>query len=346
MVISTIVAVLFSIYGSVIFNWITAQEDLPFKKWIVVYLLFGPVTVITEMIYMLYHRPDRIVYYTHWIYNIQLVLIVIAIVGVGTVHALVIAITIWVVIKILWLLSVLRTYADWTVDSTMIKVFGLFSLPLILQFVISHSASYVDGIIVNYYFEESQFPVFRYGAKELPITTILVVSMASAMIPLAVTHLQDTLVAIKRRTRIMMHYLFPLSAILILISPLLFKRVYSAEYVLSAQIFNVYLLILISRILVPHIIMLSQKKNVPLLVFAIIELAVNVGLSILWASQYGLVGVAFATLVANLAHTMMMITYNAFVLSILPYSYIDWKPYLSYSLLLVCAFVLSYQIHY
>jgi len=159
----------------------------------------------------------------------------------GTVQALVIGIVLWSVIRFIWLLAVLTSYSSGRFDNLMFKAFAWFSVPLILQFALSSGMEYVDGIIVNQYFDSQSFPIFRYGSRELPITMILVVALSSAMIPLAVKDLESTLSEIKERTKRLIHFLFPLSIILILISPYVYSLVYSEAYRASAQLFNIYI---------------------------------------------------------------------------------------------------------
>ena len=204
----------------------------------------------------------------------------------------------------------------------------------------------MDFIIVNQYFDVTEFPVFRFGAKELPITIILVVSLTSAMIPLAVTDLVATLSQIKERTKKLMHILFPLSAFLILISPYLYQWIYSEEYIASAQLFNIYLLVLSTRILLPQVIIYAQQRNGAILIITILELILNVGLSIWWAQSIGLAGIAYATVVANIFYTLMLVLYTKYILGVRPSAYIPLSTYGMYLLLLIGAFIASTQIYH
>jgi len=312
---AVVVVILFLTFKSSILNLITDKADLPYAHWIGLYLFCSPVTVLIPVLIL------------------------------GTVQALVIGIVLWSVIRFIWLLAVLTSYSSGRFDNLMFKAFAWFSVPLILQFALSSGMEYVDGIIVNQYFDSQSFPIFRYGSRELPITMILVVALSSAMIPLAVKDLESTLSEIKERTKRLIHFLFPLSIILILISPYVYSLVYSEAYRASAQLFNIYLLILSSRILLPHVVMYAKQRNVALLKMSIVELIINVGLSIWWAQSMGLAGIAYATVVANVSYSLMMIGYNRYILNIPSKSYIPWKAYSFYMILLVGTFILSMQIH-
>ena len=345
MILSVIIASTFWIFKEPILYLLTDHQELPYTQWITLYLICSPATVLIQAVYILRSEPNKITHYTHAIFLLQLCLVISAILGFGSVQALVVSIAIWSLIKFIWLIIILLRRSRFQFDPVLFRAFGWFSIPLILQFVLSNGMEYVDGIIVNQYFSAADFPVFRYGSRELPITVILVVSLSSAMLPLAVKHLDSTLDEIKSRTRKLMHILFPLSIVLILVSPFIYTNVYSKEYIASAQLFNIYLLILITRILLPQVVMYAKQRNGALLVITFIELIVNVTLSIWWAQSLGLAGIAYATVVANVCHTLLMILYNKLSLQVSPRSYIPFKIYSIYVVLILGAYFASTQIY-
>ena len=142
-----------------------------------------------------------------------------------------------------------------------------------------------------------------------------------------------------------MHVLFPLSIVLILVSPFIYTYVYSNEFIASAQLFNIYLLILITRILLPQVVMYAKQRNGALLGMTFVELIINVSLSIWWSQSIGLAGIAYATVFANIAHSLMMIIYNKVNLEVSPTSYIPFKTYSVYVFLIIGAYLVSSQIY-
>ncbi len=342
---SGIVAVVFWLFNEPILYILTDLKNLPCVEWITLYLICSPVTVLIQTIYLLRSEPQKITNYTHAIFLLQIAIVIAAILGHGTVESLVIIIAIWSLVKFIWLIVILIRHSHLQFDAVLFRAFGWFAIPLIFQFVLSNGMEYVDGIIVNHYFSAADFTVFRYGSRELPITVILVVSLSSAMIPLAVKHLDSTLEEIKLRTRKLMHVLFPLSIVLILISPFIYTIVYSREYIASAQLFNIYLLILTTRILLPQVVMYAQQRNGVLLFMTFLELIINVSLSIWWAQSMGLAGIAYATVVANICHSLMMVGYNYISLNVSPSSYIPLNTYSIYVVLIIGAYIASTQMY-
>jgi O-antigen/teichoic acid export membrane protein len=127
-----------------------------------------------------------------------------------------------------------------------------------------------------------------------------------------------------------------------IISPWLFPLVYNADFLEAAWVFNWYLLILTSRILLPQIVVISQGKNYVLVVSAIIETVINVGLSVWWVQIWGLQGIAAASVIAYMVNKVNLILYNQFQLGISWRSYTNVRVYLLYSIFLVLCFGFTY----
>jgi len=101
------------------------------------------------------------------------------------------------------------------------------------------------------------------------------------------------------------------------------------------------LLIISSRILLPQVIILAKQHNYILVLSAIIEVLVNLGLSIYWVQDYGLEGIAFATVCAYFVNKIILITYNFIQFHIPIWDYLHWKNYIFYNLSLIVCFWLS-----
>ena len=146
---------------------------------------------------------------------------------------------------------------------------------------------------------------------------------------------------VRERTAQLAAWLFPLSALFMLLSPFAFPLVYNDDFALSARVFNVYLLILSSRILLPQVIVIGQGKNYFLVVSALIETVVNIALSLWWVRWLGLEGIALASLVAFSVNKANLIAFNYWKLGISPGEYLPWKKLLWLNLLLAAAYFAS-----
>ena len=106
------------------------------------------------------------------------------------------------------------------------------------------------------------------------------------MIPAIAHNLDEGLKELKEKSGKLMHLFFPLTIMLLLVSPYIYRYRFSENFVYSAQIFNIYLLLIISRVLFPQTILTGMGKNKYLLVSAILEIIINVSLSLYLADKW------------------------------------------------------------
>ncbi|MCB0706252.1 MAG: polysaccharide biosynthesis C-terminal domain-containing protein, partial [Saprospiraceae bacterium] len=182
---------------------------------------------------------------------------------------------------------------------------------------------------------------FRYGARELPLVTLMVSGLVTALLPLVAGSEAAGLQALRQRTTQFAHWLFPVSAVLILLTPWLFPIVYNPEFAASADVFNVYLLIIISRLLLPQVIIISRDRSYVLVRNAILETILNVGLSLWLVRDFGLPGIAFATVIAFVLAKINLIWFVWKSLGIKPNLYIPVRLYAYYSFGLISVYLLG-----
>lgn len=215
------------------------------------------------------------------------------------------------------------------------------SLPLIFSIFVSGSAEYIDGLIVKAKFNDMFFAVYRYGAKELPVLLIIANTFSTAMIPAIAANLDDGLKELKEKSGKLMHIFFPLTIVLLLLSPVLYRYVFSGSFVYSSIIFNVYLLLVIPRVLFPQTILTGMQHTKYLLVSSVLEIVLNVSLSIYLAGKIGLPGIAAGTFIAYSFDKLFLMCVSYFVYGIKPSAYIKGIPFFIYSICTFSAFALS-----
>ncbi len=251
------------------------------------------------------------------------------------------------------LFAVLRFFATsaivfkkgfYKVDTKWIKRFALFSLPLILSAVIAESGVYIDGIIVNSLFDNQTFAIFRYGARELPLNSILALGLSNAMIPMfsSTTNPNIELNELKNKTRRLLILLVPLSIVFLVFSNWLFEHVFNEDFTKSAIIFDVYLLLVIPRLLLPQTIIVGFKRNKLLIWVSIMEIVTNVVLSVWWGIIWGIFGVALATIVAFAVEKISMIYLTKKHIHIRPSQYIPLKTFAIFTVAIVSTFLAKY----
>ena len=138
-----------------------------------------------------------------------------------------------------------------------------------------------------------------------------------------------------------MHFLFPVSALLIVISYPVFPLIFNPDFAKSATVFNIYLLLVISRLLLPQTILNGLKITRPIMTAALFELVVNVSASLLLVRYFGIAGVAFGTFIAYVFEKIYLAFSVHKKLNISISEYIPVKPFLLYSLAVGVIFVLT-----
>ena len=245
-------------------------------------------------------------------------------------------------LRLVYLLYLLDIFKGVMIEKKVFITFFIFAMPLIFNTLISSLMDIVDGWFVSRYFSAADFAVFRYGARELPFSNVLYSSLSVAMIPFLGSG-TSSLTVLKSKATKWMHILFPVSIVLMFISPLLFSGIFNPSYKTSAFIFNIYLLILTSRVLLPQAYNFAKHQHKVIIWSGILELICNILLSYWWMHIWGMYGLALATVVAYFIQKAILIVYNRTYNGIPFSSYIEMKYYLIYSMLSIFALYLSFR---
>ena len=199
--------------------------------------------------------------------------------------------------------------------------------------------------MASYFDDERQFALFRFVARELPLTTLLVGGIVTGLIPVLARDFEAGLTELRKRTTRLAHLLFPLSGALMFLSYPVFPLVYNPDFAVSAKVFNIYLLILASRILLPQVLVISRQRNFVLVGSALVETTINVALSLWWVRFWGLQGVAMASVVAFLVNKVLLIIFNYRAFGIPAGRYVPVRLWLGYSAGLGMCYILAKWIY-
>ena len=231
-------------------------------------------------------------------------------------------------------------------DFKFIKRFLIFSSPLVLSAIINESSIYIDGLIVDTLFDERTFAIFRYGAREIPVVSIMALGLSNAMIPLfaSLSNRQKHLQELKIKTKRLYIWLVPFTIVFLICSNWLYINVFNAEFIESAIIFDIYLITIIPRLIVPQTIIIGSKQNRLMIIVSIVEITVKIGLSIWFGIIWGIFGIALATLIANIIEKICMIYLTKKYIGIQYSAYIPRFTFLISTLLVVGVFILKHTL--
>lgn len=339
---SLVVAVFIWLFSPWFFRLFSADFLINYNAYLCIYIVLSVPLIITETVFFLRKETTNLLHYAHWSQlGLFVLTIIVAMISPSLTNFIYLLIS-WALVRFLYLLYIIGLP---TLDiTTWAKAFPflVFSLPLMFNLLLGSAMDMIDGLFVSHFFDPSYFPVFRYGARELPLSGLLYATLSVAMIPSIVEEGASSFCISQRATKLM-HYLFPFSIGMMILSPYLFPILYDQNYQSSAHIFNIYLLIISSRVLLPQSFALAFHDHKIIIWSGIIEILVNVGLSFWWMQIWGVYGLAFATVVAYFAQKLILIVYNFKKYHITLNQYIDIKYYLIYMGFLCLTFFITFN---
>ncbi len=220
------------------------------------------------------------------------------------------------------------------------------SWPLILATLLSQSAVYVDGFLVQRFFPDD-FVDFRYGAKEFPLILLLANSVSIVRAGeiaggLRTGEVDGALRDLRNSSKRLIVTLFPISLLLMAISGPLFELVFANRFPHAVPVFDLFLLLAIPRLMFPQSVIRGFQKTTMMSVSAGAELVLNVVLTLVLMQFYGIAGIAAGTVLAFFAEKSILLAYAEFKLKIAWRSYAPVGLWMACSLLLVMAWVVKY----
>jgi len=326
------------------FSVFRISGNVPYINLLLLYILLNSPVQIIEYIYLLNNRAYRIFQYGLYTFTAQLAFILMPLVLgkdiIWSIYGL-LAIT---VVRWIWLIVLLRRYTEIRVSVEFMKEHLYLATPLILTTLISGSAQYIDGVIVSVvYRDPDQFALFRYGAKEFPLVLMLANGLSNAMLPEFSTRerMRESLAKIRVKSRRLMHILFPSAILMMIFARWIYPRMFNPEFHKSTDVFLIYSLLIIPRLVFPQTIIVGRKKTHITLIAAIIEIGINIPLSLLMIKWgYNLPGVALSTFGVYVISKAFLVGYLWFKMNIKPSEYIPLRLYALYSALIAIVFIL------
>jgi len=317
-------------------QWITGGSVLGLA-----YLLMNTASYVVEYILFLQDHRRRLIIYGITMAAVQFLLCVAPVYIYGDIHYSLYGLLITAGIKFIYIVYLLRRHTLTEFQWVKLRQLFLLALPLMASFFVNGSADLIDGAVVQRYFTLADFSVFRYGARDFPLFTILAATLSMSMIPKVAENLSEGLDSIRRESLRYMHFFFPLAIALILCSKWLFILFFTSSFIVSGQIFAALMLLTIPRLMFPQTILTALRENKLILVSAIVEMLINIVASVLLAQQYGLVGVAYGTVIAFVAEKILMTAILYYKYDISATRYISFVPFFIYSLLTVLSYLIS-----
>ena len=264
------------------------------------FMLFSGPAFMAEYILLIKKKSKSLAAYALVSYPIQVALVVFPVILGGGLEQALNGLIYAAVFRFVIALALVLKHGSLSIQVNMIKELLSVSWPLILGTLLSGSAEYIDGIIVSRYFDEATFAVYRYGAKEFPLFILMAAAFSNAKIS-EVAQSQDlntTAIQLRKGAADMMKWFFPIAIVLTILSTWLFEHFFNSDFTESALVFNAYLLTLASRMMFPQTLLIGRGLTRAVMNVGIMEIGLNVVLSLILVTQFGILGIAYASVIA------------------------------------------------
>lgn len=227
-------------------------------------------------------------------------------------------------------------------NKAMVKELLADASPLMAAALLSGSIEYITGFYVSGYMGDADFAVYRYGAKELPLTLLLANAFSNAVIPKVSgerENLPQALQYIKEQSFVYMKWLFPISILLMPIGKYLYPALFNPDFAESAIVFNIFLLMVISRFAFPQTILMGLGYQRIILFASVTEVVSCLVLIIALGYVWGIAGIAAAVVLAAFIEKFFLSIALFKLEKINPSQYVNIKGLISLSVTLLLVFL-------
>ena len=323
---------------------LTGQPELPYYELFAVFLWLNVPTYLVENFYLVLRKPGAIFFFGLFAFGLQALAVLAPVfLGYGLLWSFYALLALGI-LKYAWLALQLARWGAFKLDVGLALRWASLSIPLMLYALMGSFNQSFDNWLVNFWFkgDEHAFAIFRYGARELPLALALTNAFSSAMLPEVAANLPVALASIRKKSLKLFHLLFPLSIGLALASGWVFPLVFNEDFRASVPVFNLFLLVLVSRLIFSRTILVGLNANRMIFYISILELAFNVALSFALVPFLGLSGIAIGTVAAYSLEKALLCWYLYRKFGIGIGQYTDMRWYLAYSALLILSFVAAF----
>jgi len=317
-------------------------DAIPYFNLLILYVFLSNPAVLTEYIYLALGRYTEIVIYGVITYLLQLILVCLPVFSGFNIEYSIYGLLFITFIRICWLVPLVLKNSVARISVIYLKEHMKFGLPLIMTALLSSSQQYIAGFIVTAKYDAATLAVFRYGARELPLVMLISNAFSNSLLPdFGKSKVREIMKLIKEKSLKMIYLLFPLAIISLLISKIAFPVIFNPNFSASADIFNIFILLVICRLVFPQTITMGLKKTKIIFWASLAELIICTSLSLLLVDTMGLSGIGLAFVIAFFSEKIILIMYLRFQQKIKMSEYIPLKQLIIGSLLILISYTLT-----
>lgn len=155
---------------------------------------------------------------------------------------------------------------------------------------------FTQSLVLEFYkVQPDKFAIYRYGARELPFTLAITNGFGFS----AITQLQseNDFSRFREDSKKILLQIFFITWVLLLTSRWTIPFIFSYKFSAAIPFFNLNLLLVLSRALMPQIILRAKNAQLPILYAGIVETIFIILLSFVLTPKFGAMGVLFSVVV-------------------------------------------------
>lgn len=199
---------------------------------------------------------------------------------------------------------------------------------------------FTQGIVLELYkLQADKFAVYRYGVRELPFT--LAITNGFGFSAIGSLHSVNDLARFREGSKKILLQIFFITWLLLLTSRWTIPFIFSNKFSASISFFNLNLLLVLSRALMPQIILRAKNAQLSILYAGIAETIFIIILSVILAPKFGAMGILFSVVVGFIFEKIVLaiILKTKFNISLKNYTPIGYYGVLSFFTLLLYLWV-------
>jgi O-antigen/teichoic acid export membrane protein len=332
---------LFQGTGAFLVPALTGLPEVPGFLWFSVYLWLNISSLPVEIMYLLQQRPMAIVGWGILGFGGQMLAVCLPVMlGYGIVTGVQ-----WLCvlggIKLLWALRLVWQSGQWSFSNLHpLKQYVQISTPLALNSFTGNLIQLFDSWLVGFWFAQpAVFALYRYGSREFPWASALATALSTAAVPGITAQPETGMADLKQRTTRLLHAVMPVTILILVATPYLFPVVFSPDFQPSAVLFQIYLLVTMSRVLLPNSVLIGLQETNVIFYTGLGELALKIITGFVFVRWWGLEGIAWSVVVSFWFEKIVLMAYLWHQKGIPPQRWLPVRWFLLYSGLLIVAFI-------
>lgn len=310
-------------------------------NWFLVHLWVHLATLPLEHVYALHKRPCALLAWATVSFGGYVVAVALpAFAGWGILGSMK-ALAALGVLRLLWCVAALRNVVEVAWRPMFWPSYVRLSAPLVANLLVGQAIVLFDSWLVGWYYaDETVFALYRYGSRELPLAQALASGLGTALTVRIAAEPVAGLAEMRRESTRLFHRVFPLSIALVFASPWLFQVLFGPPFEPAAALFRIYLLLTISRVLLPNTIVLACGNTSVLLKVGLSELGIKIATGFLFIHLWGLPGVAWSAVLSFFWEKVVLSWYVWKYSGITTSQWLNWPWFSFYSFALLLAWAL------